>query len=223
MIQERTPSFSLMQAVKRRFFAMRNGDLAAQMAKGGITYRINFGLNLPQISDIARAALSGALPDNSHVPDDDERRALARLLWENTTTRESRLIAPMLLTPADLDADGALAMLAGTGTTEEADVLCHKLLRNHPDAAKIAAALATAPESTDIQRYAALRLMMNLLACGLCRKLARMPPHRPALPPDYHRNRLPHRKINFSTGDNVSFFVTLQYMTEADQLKQHPI
>lgn len=166
MIQERTPSFSLMQAVKRRFFAMRNGDLAAQMAKGGITYRINFGLNLPQISDIARAALSGALPDNSHIPDDDERRALARLLWENTTTRESRLIAPMLLTPADLDADGVLAMLAGTGTTEEADVLCHKLLRNHPDAAKIAAALATAPESTDIQRYAALRLMMNLLACG---------------------------------------------------------
>lgn len=166
MIQERTPSFSLMQAVKRRFFAMRNGDLAAQMAKGGITYRINFGLNLPQISDIALAALSGALPDNSHVPDDDERRALARLLWENATTRESRLIAPMLLTPADLDADGALAMLAGAGTTEEADVLCHRLLRNHPDAAKIAAAMAAAPESTDIQRYAALRLMMNLLACG---------------------------------------------------------
>lgn len=155
-----------MQAVKRRFFAMRNGDLAAQMARGGISYRINFGLNLPQISDIAQAALTGTLPDNPHTPDDEERRALARLLWDNATTRESRLIAPMLLTPGDIDNESASEMLRGVMTTEEADVLCHRLLRHYPGAEKIAHGLLADSGATDLRRYAALRLLLNLLISG---------------------------------------------------------
>ncbi len=155
-----------MQAVKRRFFAMRNGDLAAQMARGGISYRINFGLNLPQISDIAQAALTGTLPDNSHKPDDEERRTLARLLWDNTTTRESRLTAPMLLTPDDLDNESASEMLRGVMTTEEADVLCHRLLRHYPGAEEIAHRILADSGVTDLRRYAALRLLLNLLISG---------------------------------------------------------
>ncbi len=155
-----------MQAVKRRFFAMRNGDLAAQMARGGISYRINFGLNLPQISDIAQAALTGTLPDNPHTPDDEERRALARLLWDNATTRESRLIAPMLLIPGDIDNKSASEMLRGVMTTEEADVLCHRLLRHYPGAEKIAHGLLADSGATDLRRYAALRLLLNLLISG---------------------------------------------------------
>ena len=46
-------SFNMMQAVKRRFFAMRNGALAEQMKSGGADYKINFGLLLAQVADIA--------------------------------------------------------------------------------------------------------------------------------------------------------------------------
>lgn len=166
MTPERTPSFSLMQAVKRRFFAMRNGDLAAQMARGGINYRINFGLNLPQITEIAQAARSGRLPDNAHIPDNEERRELARLLWENDTTRESRLIAPMLYDADDLNADLASGLLRGVTTTEEADVLCHRLLRRYPAAEKLALEILADSGASEMQRYGALRLLMNLMIMG---------------------------------------------------------
>ena len=40
--ERKLPEFNAMQRVKRRFFAMRNGDLAAQMAALGAAYQINF-------------------------------------------------------------------------------------------------------------------------------------------------------------------------------------
>lgn len=164
----RLPAFSLMQAVKRRFFAMRNGDLAAQMTAGGVSYKINFGLNLPQISDIAAALRDGTLDGADHRPTADELAGTARLLWANTTTRESMLLAPMLIEPVTLTAAEATAMLAACPTTEVADVLCLRLLRRHPDAEAVAAGLYGRPGADALQRYAALRLVMNLLAAGRC-------------------------------------------------------
>lgn len=160
-----TPAFSLMQAVKRRFFAMRNGGLAEQMAAGGIKTKINFGLNLPQIKEIALMVTEGTLPDNPHRPTDAERTELARMLWQNATTRESRLIAPMLFNAEEITREEAAAMLRECATTEEADVLCHRLLRKHPEAMALAADLFDNAEG-ELQQYTALRLMMNLLMFG---------------------------------------------------------
>ena len=42
-----------MQLVKRRFFAMRNGIIADTLRSAGSPFKIIFGLNLPQIIDIA--------------------------------------------------------------------------------------------------------------------------------------------------------------------------
>lgn len=162
------PSFSLMQAVKRRFFAMRNGDLAAQMTAGGIGYKINFGLNLPQISDIATALRNGTLDGADHRPDATELAQTARLLWANSTTRESLLLAPMLIDPDTLPAAEATAMLAACPTTEVADVLCLKLLKRHPDAEAIATGLYGRADAGTLGRYGALRLTMNLLAMNRC-------------------------------------------------------
>lgn len=162
------PSFSLMQAVKRRFFAMRNGDLAAQMIAGGIGYKINFGLNLPQISDIAAALRDGTLDGADHRPDATELAQTARLLWANTTTRESLLLAPMLIDPDTLTVAEATAMLAACPTTEVADVLCLKLLKRHPDAEAIATGLYGRADAGTLGRYGALRLIMNLLAMNRC-------------------------------------------------------
>lgn len=62
------PEFNLMQTVKRRFFAMRNGALAEQMRSRGLTYRINFGLNLPQIKEIA-ADVTASVPHTKELID----------------------------------------------------------------------------------------------------------------------------------------------------------
>ena len=157
--ERRLPDFNLMQQVKRRFFAMRNGDLAEQMRQRGASYRINFGLNLPQISDIAKQILA----DNPSVSS-AEQAALATRLWENRTTRESMLIAPMLY-PADImTRDTAMLWATGSPNAEVSDILCHRLLRRLPCAAEIARSLAASAQP--LHRYTALRLMMNLLACG---------------------------------------------------------
>ena len=121
------PEFNAMQKVKRRFFAMRNGDLAAQMAVRGARYRINFGLNLPQIVEIARDFLPGGAEFDG-LQEDFDMADFARRLRDNTTTRESRLIAPMLFPLEKLTAEEALEWARSADVPEVADVLCLKLL-----------------------------------------------------------------------------------------------
>ena len=74
--------FNDMQKVKRAFFTMRNGALADNMRRQGANYRIIFGVNLPQLIEIAR-----------ETPHD---ATLTQALWDNKTTRESMLLAPMI-------------------------------------------------------------------------------------------------------------------------------
>lgn len=100
-------TFNLMQSVKRRFYAMRNGMLAAQMRQGGVDYRINFGLNIPQIKDIAAELIASGLSAA-------ELASLARALWDNESTRESRLLAPMILPPEE--APRGCSQMDGRGT-----------------------------------------------------------------------------------------------------------
>lgn len=139
--------FNEMQAVKRRFFAMRNGIIADSLRKGGSTFHIIFGLNLPQIVEIAKEI--GIDP------------ALGRQLWENRTTRESRLLAPMIMSPSDFTSEEILEMCGDIDDIELADIFCHRFLRHYPTALSIARRLSTSDRELD--RYIALRLMFNLL------------------------------------------------------------
>ena len=127
-MEEKT--YSPMQTVKRGFFAMRNGVIADTLRKGGSPFRIIFGLNLPQIVDIA--AQTGTNP------------SLAEDLWHNTTTRESMLLAPMLVAPDAFSKADALRWIADIPTAEVADVLCHRLLRHLPFAWELAEELCDA-------------------------------------------------------------------------------
>lgn len=166
------PAFSPMQQIKRRFFAMRNGELAAQLRAHRLNYRMNFGLNMPQIKDIAAQILAGSLaaPAVADAPATPEHlAALASELWANEGTRESRLLAPLLF-PAELMTEPlATEWLLQAQTTEVADHLCHSLLRRLPFAPTMAMGTLAAAESdtsfslTPQQRYTLLRLAMNLL------------------------------------------------------------
>ncbi len=139
--------FNDMQAVKRRFFAMRNGVVADTLRKGGSSFKIIFGLNLPQIADIAKETGTDT--------------ALGRKLWENRTTRESRLLAPMIMSPSEFTSDEIMAMCSDIDDIELADVFCHRFLRHYPTALSIARRLSSSDRTLD--RYIALRLMFNLL------------------------------------------------------------
>lgn len=132
-----------LREVKQRFFALRNGLLADMLRKQcQLPHKVIFGLNLPQIKQIAAEA--GINND------------LAAQLWADTDVRESRLLAPMLRS-ADT---AALEMLLQVRSVEEADVLCHSLLRRCPKAED--AAIVTLKSPDPLIRYAALRLLLNL-------------------------------------------------------------
>lgn len=159
-------SYNPMQAIKRRMFAMRNGVVADALRKGGSPFQIIFGLNLPQLADIAIG--------NGHS------RELAEQLWANTTTRESMLLAPMIMPVDEFTRQDALRWaqaVRSQGMNEVADILCHRLLRHLPFAWDLA------QEWQDT--YIGLRLAFNLVASDPARalRLARQAPDNDSLRP----------------------------------------
>lgn len=139
--------FNQIQQIKRNFFAMRNGIVADTIRRGGLQYKMIFGLNLPQIVEIA-----AGLPHT---------KELAEELWADSRTRESRLLAPMLYPHEELTPERGAEMLREAQTVEVADILCHRLLRHLPFALKIATDAAASAE--EMVRYSAFRLMFNLI------------------------------------------------------------
>ena len=142
--------FNDMQQLKRRLFAMRNGVVADTLRKAGCPHRIVFGLNLPQLNEIA----SGLTPS----------AALAESLRADVNLRESALLAPMLYPVQELTYEKAREWALTTMWYEDADILCFKLLRHTPFAAKLAAELCGAPDSAPLARYTGLRLYFNLVS-----------------------------------------------------------
>lgn len=143
-----------MQTVKRRMYAMRNGVIADALRKAGSPYRMIFGLNLPQLDEIA--AMTGK----------DE--ALAHQLYADSNNRESTLIAPMIMPVEAMNPGLALEWMEASRCTETTDILCHKLLRKLPYAMEIASK-ALAGDS-DMLRYGGLRLLWNLLPASISMK-----------------------------------------------------
>lgn len=150
------PTYSPMQTVKRHFFAMRNGVISDTLRKAGSPFRVIFGLNLPQIVDIARQTGTSM--------------ELAEELWANTGTRESMLLAPMIADKATFTKADALRWIASIPTAEVADILCQRLLRAMPQAWELAEELA-ADTTVAMNRYTGMRLAFNLVASDPARAM----------------------------------------------------
>ncbi len=152
VINEENPAFGRMQNVKRRFFALRNGAVADVLRRAGSPYRIIFGLQLPEIVDVAAATQTDS--------------GLAEALWANDTTRESRLMAPMVADRASFGIDDARRWMSGVCCVEEADILCHRLLRHLPFADELVGEFVGMRDGglrRDLERYVGLRLARNLV------------------------------------------------------------
>lgn len=133
---------------KQRLYAMKNGVLADQLRQAGCPYRLIWGLNLPQLTEIAAETGSDA--------------ELAEQLWANRDLRESQLLAPMLYPVAELTREKALELVGNLRWQEDADILCFKLLRKADFALQLATELIE--DEDRLKRYTALRLYFNLVA-----------------------------------------------------------
>lgn len=136
-----------MQLIKREFFARRNGVIVDTLRRAGVSYKVIFGLTLPQIREIADAA--GKNVD------------LAERLWENRTTRESAMLAPYLFPDDYVNEEYAVRLVNEAPTAEIVDVLCMACLRRQPYAVSLAGKLFGAGN-----KYASLRLYLNLMLIG---------------------------------------------------------
>lgn len=125
---------------------MRNGVVADALRKGGSPFPVIFGVNLPQLVEIAA--------------DFEPGKEFAEQVWANSTTRESMLIAPMLMPDAEMSEADARRWIAQAKSDEVVDVLCLKLLRRLPFAFTLATELSASDD--EAARYAGLRLMCNL-------------------------------------------------------------
>lgn len=136
----------LVRSIKKEFLTYRNGIVAETLRKAGLDYKLIFGLQLPQISQIALR-----LP---HIPE------LAQALWDDSSVRESRLLACYLFDPGYIDMQKAISLANEVNNSEEADILSFRLLKRLPSAADLAESLedGTTPQT----RYCAKALRRNL-------------------------------------------------------------
>lgn len=139
--------FNDLQTIKRTFFAYRNGIIADTLRKAGSPFKIIFGLNMPQLKEIASTTGSN--------------RCLAEKLWQNSTTRESMLFAPMIYPPREMTEERALEWCSQITATEVAETLVHSLLRKLPFADSLIDQLISS--ASDMERYTALCLLWSLV------------------------------------------------------------
>ena len=142
-------SHEIAKQIRQEFFVYRNGLLADTLRNAGDTHKMIFGLNLSQITDIAKRF--------------DANELVANELWNSNATRECRLIAPMLYPINKFDEETAYKWISEVENTEIADNLCHKLLRNTPFASKLCLKFAN---GSNLERYTALILAINLITIG---------------------------------------------------------
>lgn len=124
----------------------RNGIVSDTLRKAGMPYSIIFGLQLPQIAQIASSVSKSAI--------------LADSLWEEKGIRESRLLACHIYPCQEINFEKALALASDVQTQEEADILCFRLLRQLEFAEKLANTLLA--HRTPITVYCGHALMRNI-------------------------------------------------------------
>lgn len=136
-----------IQDIRKTLYAYRNGIIADRLRNAGDGHTIIFGLNIPQIMNIANEI--------------GKNIDLAKELWDNKTSRESRLLAPMIFPYNEMSYIEACEWIESIENVEIADNLCHKLLKKLPYAIDLI--LKYSSSDNDLCRYTAFRLAMNLL------------------------------------------------------------
>lgn len=135
-----------IKRVKHEFMAFRNGIVSDTLRKAGMPYSVIFGLQLPQLAQIARET--------------GKSETVADYLWNDKNVRESRLLACYLFPQETITEEKAYKLATEIQTKEEADILCFRLLRRLPFAPALALRLSA--EEAPLPLYCAEALRRNL-------------------------------------------------------------
>lgn len=149
-MENRRQASARAQTLRQRLYEMKNGIVADTLRAGGCPYRMIWGLNLPQLSQIATTV--------------EPSMELAREMWADTTLREAHLLGPMLCDPCAMTLEEAQKWVGGVKWPEDADILCFKLLRRLPFVKDLARRLVDTAGDDALKRYTALRLLFNIVA-----------------------------------------------------------
>lgn len=107
-----------LREIKHLFFTYRNGEIADTLRKAGMPYRMIFGLQIPQLAEIARKF--------------GQCKELAQALWKEREVRESRILATYIFPPEEVDIASAIELSHEIATREEADMMTFRLFRRLP-------------------------------------------------------------------------------------------
>lgn len=134
--------------LRHSFFAYRNGMLAETLKSSGNPHKLIFGLNIPQISAIAR--------DCSLQRDEILR------MWQECASREERLTALYLLTAyaSALSPEECMELADTIKGAEEADILAFRVLKHTPHAKYVAEMLAARQDR--LSRYLASAILRHI-------------------------------------------------------------
>ena len=137
----------MLQAIRKEFFAFRNGIVADALRRVGDPHKVIMGCQLTDVIAIA-----------CHY---EKSATLAQALWDDANHRECRMAAPLLYPVEEFDEKTALAWCQSIESTESADVLCHRLLRHLSYAPQLWETLRESQQP--LVRYTAWRLLLNML------------------------------------------------------------
>ncbi len=121
-----------VQKIRNDLRRAMNGVVAASMRDKGLAYRVNFGVELPRLRQLA----------DRYAPD----AALARLLWREET-RELKILATLLYPSDAFSEEEAQQWLREVPNQEIREQLCINLLQHLPFAAKLAGEWMALPDA----------------------------------------------------------------------------
>lgn len=119
----------ILRTVKQDLRTMMNGVTSHSMREKGLTYKVNFGVELPRLQSYAEE-LGTRTEGTSHY-------ALALALW-NEPIRECRLLAGLLMPPTEIDSQTAEMWVEQMMFQEEAECTVMHLFQHMPDASSLA-------------------------------------------------------------------------------------
>lgn len=146
-----------LKAIRKEFFAFRNGIIASKLRDAGDPHAIIMGCLLVDIVGITSRA-------RERIGNEIDLATVAQEMWNDTNSRECRLAAPMLFPSGLMSGQLALTWCQNIETTEIADNLCHKLLRHIADSQEVMSQLITQEDT--MAKYTGYRLMLNLILLG---------------------------------------------------------
>ena len=138
-----------VKQIKRSFRLFMNGVTANSMRQKGLDYKVNWGVSQVDLRRMAQTY--------------GKDKALAEALWTENT-RECKLLSTLVMSPAEMTRDEAVAWAESAASVETAEAVVFNLFQHLGSAAQLAGIMLVSKRP--LTRLAAYNLVCRLLKRG---------------------------------------------------------